>query len=114
MGLRPAKSHEKLGTIASPAGLVGRTPWSAADAPVGLLASRMMLMSLCRLRDEGVPRGPAGPPHHLPEGGFSTLLRCPRAGNDWYENGGDRGGSRGRYDRGYSEIVQIFDLGSWT
>ena len=65
MGLRPAKSHEKLGAIASPAGLVGRTPWSAADAPVGLLAPRMMPMSLCRLRDEGVPRGPGGPPHHL-------------------------------------------------
>ena len=41
--------------------MVGRTPWSAADAPVGLLALRKMLMSLCRLRDQGVrptiPRG---------------------------------------------------------
>ena len=37
MGLGPAKFHEKLGIIALP-DLVGRTPWSAADAPVGLLA----------------------------------------------------------------------------
>ena len=37
---------------------VGRTPRSAADAPVGLLDP-----PLCRLRDEGVPRGPGGPPH---------------------------------------------------
>jgi hypothetical protein len=44
--------------------LVGRTPWSAADAPVGLLAPCKMLTPLCRLRDEGVPRGPGGPPHH--------------------------------------------------
>jgi hypothetical protein len=36
---------------------VGRTPWSAADAAVGLLATGNM-------RDEGVPRGPGGPPHH--------------------------------------------------
>jgi hypothetical protein len=36
--------------------LVGRTPGSAADAPVGLLAPGKM-------RDEGVPRGPGGPPH---------------------------------------------------
>jgi len=31
---------------------VGRTSWSAADPPVGLLT-----------RDVGVPRGPGGPPH---------------------------------------------------
>ena len=43
--------------------MVGRTPWSAADAPVGLLAPRKVLTPLFRLRDEGVPRGPGGPPH---------------------------------------------------
>ena len=37
---------------------MGRTPWSAADAPVGLLALCMVLISLARQRDEGVPRGP--------------------------------------------------------
>ena len=46
-----------------PAGEVGRTPWSAADAPVGLLAPGEVLAPLFRLRDEGVPRGPGGPPH---------------------------------------------------
>src|ERR1017187_10026768 len=46
--------------------MVGRTPWSAADAPVGLLALCMVLISLAQQRDEGVPRGPGGPPHHLP------------------------------------------------
>src|ERR1035438_3071837 len=49
--------------------MVGRTPWSAADAPVGLLALCMMLISFARQRDGGVPRGPGGPPrgppHHL-------------------------------------------------
>ena len=49
---------------------VGRTPWSAADAPVGLLAP-------CTMRDEGVPRGPGGPPHQL--------LRCPLGGKmEWH------------------------------
>jgi hypothetical protein len=43
--------------------MVGRTPWPAADAPVGLPAPCEMLASLSRLRDEGVARGPGGPPH---------------------------------------------------
>jgi hypothetical protein len=47
----------------APGGIVGRTPWSAADAPVGLLAPCVTLVSLSRLRDAGVPRGPGGPPH---------------------------------------------------
>src|ERR1039458_1040250 len=63
MGLRPAKSHEKLVLQ----DWWGGPPWSAADAPVGLLAPRKMLMSLCRLRDQGVrPTRPRGC-------GFSTL-----------------------------------------
>ena len=41
-----------------PRRLVGRTPWSAADDHVGLLAPCKMLISLFRQRDEGVPRGP--------------------------------------------------------
>ena len=44
---------------------MGRSPRTAADAPVGLLAPYKMLISLFRLRDEGVPRGPGGPPHHF-------------------------------------------------
>src|ERR1035441_10847345 len=40
-------------------GLVGRTPWSAADAPVGLLAPCKMPISLFG-RDEGFSRGPGG------------------------------------------------------
>ena len=43
--------------------MVGRSPWTTADAPVGLLASCEMLTPVQRLRDEGVPRGPGGPPH---------------------------------------------------
>jgi hypothetical protein len=42
---------------ANSAYLVGRTPWSAADAPVGLLGLNGKDM-LLRLRDAGVPRGP--------------------------------------------------------
>src|ERR1022692_4748324 len=56
----------------------GADPGSAADAPVGLLAPRKMLMSLCRLRDEGIrpQRGPQdqGVRPTRPRGcGFSTL-----------------------------------------
>ena len=47
----------------NPDGMVGRTPWSAADAPVGRLAPYRMLTPAIRQRDEGVPRGPEGPPH---------------------------------------------------
>jgi hypothetical protein len=42
--------------------MVGRTPWSAADAHVGLLDC----ISLLWLAEERVlrdPRGPGGPPH---------------------------------------------------
>ena len=46
--------------------MVGRTPWSAADAPVGLLAPWNMPMSLFRMRVQGDPRGPGGPPHLFP------------------------------------------------
>jgi hypothetical protein len=74
MGLRPTKLHEKTGTIARPAGLVGRTPWSAADAPVGQLTPCKMLMSLFRQRDEGVPRGPGGPPHQATEWFFDPAF----------------------------------------
>jgi hypothetical protein len=35
--------------------MVGRTPWSAADAPVGLLALCMVLISLVLRRDEDSP-----------------------------------------------------------
>jgi hypothetical protein len=38
--------------------LVGRTPRSAADAPVGLLA-----LCMFQPRVQGDPRGPGGPPH---------------------------------------------------
>jgi hypothetical protein len=42
--------------------MVGRTPWSAADAPVGLLVASKILMLLFGMRDGGVPRGPGSPP----------------------------------------------------
>jgi hypothetical protein len=44
--------------------LVGRTPWSAAGPPAGLPVFCETPLSLNGLRDEGVPRGPGGPPHH--------------------------------------------------
>ena len=57
MGLRPAKSHEKL---------VLQDWWGGppgpADAPVGLLAPRKMLMSLCRLRDASRADQGSAPP----------------------------------------------------
>src|ERR1017187_2865984 len=60
-GLREDYGHGGPGE----SGWVGRTPWSAADAPVGLLAPCKMPISLYRQRDEGVPRGPGGPPRHF-------------------------------------------------
>src|ERR1035438_9204288 len=92
MGLRPAKSHEKLVLQ----DWWGGPPWSAAYAPVGLLAPRKMLMSLCRLRDEssradqgGRPTGPAP----SPPGG----LVAPRKVRFWLCG---RGGGAPRGDRG--------------
>ncbi len=41
---------------------VGRTPWSAADALVGLVR-RTSLIWLVKERVHGDPRGPGGPPH---------------------------------------------------
>src|ERR1022692_500532 len=69
MGLRPAKFHEKRKLSRERRDWWGGPPWSAADAPVGLLAPCKMLMSLFRQRDAGVPRGPGGPPHQA-TGGF--------------------------------------------
>ena len=46
--------------------MVGRTPWSAADAPVGLHGPCEMLLSLFRLRGAPVGRGPSDPPHIFP------------------------------------------------
>ena len=72
---------------------VGRTPWSKADAPVGLLAPCKMLTPLCRQRD-GVPRGPGGAPHRFC--GIWPGLAAPRLllaeGAHWVETGGAAGG----------------------
>ena len=45
---------------------MGLTPCSAAGAPAGLLVPCEMPLSSFRVRDEGVPRGPGGPPHKNP------------------------------------------------
>ena len=45
---------KNLSAVVRTAGLVGRTPRSAADATVGLLAPCKMLISLPGQRDEGV------------------------------------------------------------
>jgi hypothetical protein len=42
--------------------MVGRTPWSAADPPVGYRETCKHLRSQ-QERDGGVPRGPGGPPY---------------------------------------------------
>jgi len=44
--------------------MVGRTPWSAADALVGLLRMRESDF-VGEERVQGDPRGPGGPPHHV-------------------------------------------------
>ena len=45
--------------------MVGRTPWSAADAHVGLLPLMQERDSSGEERVQGDPRGPGGPPHRL-------------------------------------------------
>src|ERR1019366_1136409 len=80
-----------------PRGMVGRTPWSAADAPVGPLALCMMLISLARQRDEGVPRGPGGPPHHLrSQRGHSVFHGISRAEGPFKQGRQTNPGSRSR------------------
>jgi hypothetical protein len=46
-------------SVEEPVQAVGRTPWSAADAPVGL----GMKLTESEERVQGDPRGPGGPPH---------------------------------------------------
>src|SRR5450631_4397391 len=75
--------------------MVGRTPWSAADAPVGLPAPSWIPIALFRLRDAGVPRGPGGPPHH---GHRSAALCSPPPGEQVEASlpaGLDQGGHTG-------------------
>src|ERR1035437_5522758 len=43
----------------------GADPWSAFDAPVGLLAPCKTLAPLSQRRDGGVPRRPGGLPHNF-------------------------------------------------
>src|ERR1035441_9388462 len=52
-----------LGTTGQCALMVGRTPWSAADAPVGLRWTGGAALAAGK-RVQGAPRGPGGPPHH--------------------------------------------------
>ncbi len=68
-------------TVARTAALVGRTPRSAADAPVGLLAPCKLLISSFRprQRDEGVPRGRQCIRATKPHGGFSALYHLARS-----------------------------------
>src|ERR1035441_4972492 len=57
----------------------GRMNWRAdplvrGRRPRRLAGVCMMLISLIRLRDEGVPRGPGGPPSNLREAAHAGLL----------------------------------------
>src|SRR5713101_8743319 len=53
--------------------IVGRTPWSAADALVGMLGARDR-------RVQGDPRGPGGPPHHSSAGQTTVEFALAYAG----------------------------------
>src|ERR1017187_7295541 len=54
--------------------LVGRTPLVRGRRPRRPLAPCRMLMPLFQMRDEGVPRGPGGPPHHQRQARRPVLL----------------------------------------
>ena len=61
------KNRERAASLfsgAQSALMVGRTPWSAADALVGLLATNRAGFP-GEQRVQGDPRGPGGPPHHF-------------------------------------------------
>ena len=60
-GVFVLRDFEDLEAIS--AHMVGRTPWSAADAPVGLHSADKADF-VGEKRDQGDPRGPGGPPHH--------------------------------------------------
>src|ERR1035441_1957058 len=91
--------------IAQSALIVGRTPRSAADAPVRLRALCTMLTQLFQPRDEGVlaqraPR-PGGPPHSLCRIRSFGVGNLRRVGNPpvdvckWPPGGGCPTGGRG-------------------
>src|ERR1035441_6502368 len=63
---RRAARADAISRSSMRASIVGRSPWTAADALVGLLALRKALRKLGRQRDEGVPRRPGGLPHNPP------------------------------------------------
>jgi len=43
--------------------MVGRSPWTAADALVGLLRRLAQYFGRVREAGQGADRGPGGPPH---------------------------------------------------
>ena len=55
----------RFSTIGNAAEVVGQTPWSARDAPVPLPAQRGQHLAEREQADEGVGRGPGGPPHSM-------------------------------------------------
>ena len=70
------KTKNEINGCWAPVFMVGRSPWTAADAPVGLFARCKMPTALCRRRDGGVlaqraPR-PRGPPHQCCDLGAYT------------------------------------------
>jgi hypothetical protein len=85
--------------------MVGRTPWSAADALVGLLATGKM-------RDEGVPRGPGGPPHR--DQPLRTPGGYPGRGSDSVSEAGAtlvcKGGSASAIADGLPETGGLFRI----
>ena len=55
-------------------GLVGRTPWSASWSAAG---PRAGFLRRSTKADEGVGRGPGGPPHQIGES-LVFVIRCAR------------------------------------
>ena len=64
-----AQCHLVFDRAANSAESVGRTPWSARDALVPLPEQRYQHLAGLEQADEGVGRGPGGPPH--PQGRMS-------------------------------------------
>ena len=72
------KTQERVATRfdgAQSALLVGRTPWSAADALVGLLGLKRAGFP-GEKRVQGDPRVPGGPPHHFSALPLRSLRLC--------------------------------------
>ena len=75
---RDRRPTEKIIGQLPGAPIVGRTPWSARDPLVPLFPVTAQVLASAKKADEGVGRGPGGPPHRLLARQFSLSQGGPQ------------------------------------